>query len=378
MGKRRTHGEGTIYFHKGSGLWCAEATYWDGNRLRKKPVYGKTKKDVSEKLQKLREQLRQGITPPLEKVTVADYLVQWLTVNQARLRPTTVRRYQQIVRHQILPELGRQRVSTLTPTMVESWLQKLAQQNLAPRTLQQCRAVLRRALQDAVRDGLCVRNAAALARPVAVPPPATTWWDAGEAQRFLVAARDHWLWPLFAVTLSLGLRQGEALGLSWEDVDLDAGLVVIRWQLQQVKGQWQRLPPKSQQSRRSLPLPPLAREALERQRAQQHAWRETAGSAWRGNRWSLVFTTHTGAPIHPRTVSRVFHQLCAQAGVPQIRYHDLRHSCATLLLVAGVDLKTVSTILGHSQISVTADYYGHVTTAMARPALEQLNALLGH
>jgi integrase len=181
MGKRRTHGEGTIYFHKGSGLWCAEATYWDGTRLRKKPVYGKTKKEVSEKLQKVREQLRQGITPPPEKVTVADYLAQWLAANQTRLRPTTVRRYQQIVRHQILPELGRQRVSTLTPTTVEQWLQKLAQQNLAPRTLQQCRAVLRRALQDAVRDGLCVRNAAALARPIPVPSPATTPWDAEEA-----------------------------------------------------------------------------------------------------------------------------------------------------------------------------------------------------
>jgi integrase len=166
------------------------------------------------------------------------------------------------------------------------------------------------------------------------------------------------------------------LGLAWEDVDLDAGLVVVRWQLQYVDGRWQRLPPKSQQSRRSLPLPPLAVQALVRQRAQQHASRETAGSAWRGNPWSLVFTTHTGAPIHPRTVSRVFHQLCTQAGVPQIRYHDLRHSCATLLLVAGFDLKTVNAIFGHSQISVTADYYGHVSAAMARPALERLNALL--
>ncbi|MDW8060897.1 MAG: hypothetical protein RMK01_12580 [Thermomicrobium sp.] len=119
-------------------------------------------------------------------------------------------------------------------------------------------------LQNAVREWLCAHNAATLTRPVPAPPPATAAWSNNEAQRFLLAARDHWLWPLFAVTLSLGLRQGEVLGLSWEDVDLDAGLVVIRWQLQHVKGQWQRLPPKSQQSPRPLPLPPPAAQALER------------------------------------------------------------------------------------------------------------------
>jgi integrase len=231
-------------------------------------------------------------------------------------------------------------------------------------------------LRDALRDGLCARNAAALARPVSVPPPATSTWDFDEAQQFLEATRDHWLWPLFAITLALGLRQGEALGLSWEDTDLDEGLVLIRWQLQQVKGQWQRLPPKSKQSRRMLPLPPLAREALVRQHEQQRAWREQARGEWRGNPWSLVFTTHVGTPLSARNVTRIFHQLCQQAGVPPIRFHDLRHSTATLLLHAGVDLKTVSAVLGHSQLSVTADYYAHVTRAVTQPALARLSALL--
>jgi integrase len=374
--RKRAHGEGTIYFHQGTQRWCAEVTYWQEGQLKRKAVYGKTQREVQQKLQQLRQLLTHGLPPAPEKLTVGDYCEQWLAANRSRLRPKTQRAYEQIVRLYVRPLLGRTKLSGLTPTMVEQWLRRLEADGKAPRTLQHARAVLRRILQDALRDGLCARNAAALARPVSVPPPATSTWDFDEAQQFLEATRDHWLWPLFAITLALGLRQGEALGLSWEDTDLDEGLVLIRWQLQQVKGQWQRLPPKSKQSRRMLPLPPLAREALVRQHEQQRAWREQARGEWRGNPWSLVFTTHVGTPLSARNVTRIFHQLCQQAGVPPIRFHDLRHSTATLLLHAGVDLKTVSAVLGHSQLSVTADYYAHVTRAVTQPALARLSALL--
>jgi len=374
--KRRANGEGSVYQRASDGRWVAQVTYWEGGQTRRAYDYAKTQREALKALQRLRQQLEQGLPPAPERLTVAQYCEQWYEANAARLRPTTARRYQQLIAHQITPHLGRTRLSQLTPIAVEAWLRRLAQQQLAPRTLQQCRAVLRRILQDAVRDGLCARNAAALARPVPVPPPATSAWTPDEAQRFLRATSDHWLWPLFALTLSLGLRQGEALGLAWEDVDLDAGLVVVRWQLQQVNGQWQRLPPKSQQSRRALPLPPLAVQALQRQRAQQQQWREAAGSEWRGNPWRLAFTTHLGTPLSARNVTRAFHQLCQQAGVPRIRFHDLRHSTATLLLQAGVDLKTVSAILGHSQLSVTSDYYVHITSALTQPALARLSQVL--
>lgn len=166
------------------------------------------------------------------------------------------------------------------------------------------------------------------------------------------------------------MRQGAALGLAWEDVDVERSVLMVRWQLQFVDGQWQRLPPKSKQSRRTLPLPPHAVDALEQQRAQQQQWR--ACPEWQGNPWNLVFTTHTGTPLFARNVVRAFQQCCVAAGVPVIRYHDLRHATATFLLASGVDLKLVSSILGHSHISITADYYTHVTSGLLVPALERL------
>ena len=368
--KKRSHGEGSLY-QRADGRWCAQLSVTlPSGQLVRRTVYGKTQRECREKLEQLKRELTAGVIGAPEKLTVGAYCQQWLDANQSRLRPTTARRYQQVLACYIAPHLGGLPLSRLTPTVVERWLHTLEDKGYAPRTLQQARAVLRRALQDALRDGLIARNAAALARPVSVPPPATSVWTVDEAQQFLRATRDHWLWPLFALTLSLGLRQGEALGLSWEDVDRERGMLLVRWQLQCVNGQWQRLPPKSKQSRRALPLPPHAIAALEQQRLQQQQWRAQPG--WCGNPWNLVFTTHRGTPLSGRNVLRWFQQCCVAAGVPVIRFHDLRHATATFLLASGVDLKLVSSVLGHSQISITADFYTHVTTGLVAPALERL------
>lgn len=370
MTRKRSHGEGTLY-QRADGRWCAQlAVVLPDGRLVRRTAYGRTQREAREKLERLKRELANGVVGVPEKVTVGAYLEQWFDANRARLRPKTARRYRQLLTHQLLPHLGGVPLARLTPTAVEQWLQKLAQQNLAPRTLQQCRAILRRALQDAVRDGLVSRNAAALARPVSVPPPATSTWTLEEARQFLAATRTHWLWPLFALALATGMRQGELLGLSWEDVDVERGVLVVRWQLQHVDGQWQRLPPKSKQSRRALPLPPHAVEALQVQRAQQQEWRQAP--SWRGNPWALVFTTSAGTPLAARNVLRAFQQCCVAAGVPVIRFHDLRHATATFLLASGVDLKLVSTVLGHSQISITADFYLHTSSGLLAPALERL------
>lgn len=373
MPKKRGHGEGTLY-QRADGRWCGQlAVVLPDGRLVRRTVYGKTQRECREQLDRLKRELAAGVVGAPE-ATVGSYCEQWLEANRSRLRPKTQRSYEQVVRLHIAPFLGRAKLARLTPTDVERWLRALEDKGYAPRTLQRCRAVLRRILQDALRDGLVSRNAAALARPVAVPPPSVAVWQPEEAQRFLAVAADHWLGPLYQFLLATGLRIGEALGLAWEDVDVDAGLVTVRYQLQQVAGQWQRLPPKSKQSRRTLPLPALARAALERQRAQQAQWRLLPD--WRGNPWGLVFTTTLGTPLDARNVHRTFVRLSAQAGVPRVRLHDLRHATATFLLAAGCDLKVVSALLGHSQIAVTADYYAHVTQRLAEDAVQKLDALL--
>lgn len=359
MPKKRSHGEGTLY-QRPDGRWCGQlAVTLPTAKLLRRTVYGKTQKECKEKLEQLKRQLARGAPVAPEKVTVGSYCQQWLDANQNRLRPMTMRRYRQVLTQQILPHLGTVPLPKLTPTTVERWLRTIEDAGLAPRTVRLARAVLRRVLHDALRDGLVAQNAAALARPVSVPPPLTSTWTDDEARRFLAATRTHWLWPLFALTLATGLRQGEVLGLSCESVDLGRGVLMVQWQLQRVNGQW-------------LRLPPHAVAALEWQRAQQQEWRAQPG--WQGNPWDLVFTTPAGAPLAGRTVLHAFQQCCIAAGVPLLRFHDVRHATATFLLMHGTDfLKIVSTILGHSQLSVTADYYLHVTNHIISPALAQLD-----
>lgn len=341
-GRKRGHGTGSVT-QLSDGRWQARASYWDGGRLRRKAVYGKTRREAEQKLRELLARLDRGERPLDERTTVAEYLARWFTVHGERQRPRTIRTYEQIIRLYLVPELGRLRLARLVPSDVEQALLRLRERGLSPRTVAHCRAVLRRALQHAVRDGCLARNPAALAQPPAVPPPQTTVWTAEEARTFLAAARHHWLAPLFQLLLATGLRLGEALGLSWEDVDEDGGTLTVRWQLQHTGGRFLRLQPKSKQSRRTLPLPELARDALMYQRMQQATWRHSP--AWRGNQWSLVFTTQVGTPLHARNVHHIFTRLVDQTGLPRIRLHDLRHSCATLLLESGVGLKTISALL---------------------------------
>ena len=373
MAKRRGNQAGSVT-QLPDGRWQARASYWEGGRLKRKAVYGKTRAEAERKLRELLHQLDRGLRPAPERMTLGEFLTGWLAVHRDRLRPTTIRRYEQVLEHLLLPTLGREKVVQLTPSTVERALARLRSEGRSVYAIRQARSLLRRALQDAVRDGLLTRNPAALVRPVPIDPPRPNVWSATEARQFLDAARDHWLWPLFALAVATGMRLGELLGLTWELVDLDGGSLVILHQLQRVDGVWRLVPPKSRQSRRSLPLTPLARQALVRQREQQEEWRQAPG--WVGNAWSLVFTTTIGTPLDQRNVNRVFAQLSEQARVPRIRIHDLRHTAATLALEAGADLKTVSALLGHSQLSVTADYYAHVSRRLAEDALTRLDRLL--
>lgn len=373
MGKKRGHGTGSVVRLR-DGRWQARASYWENGRLKRKALYGRTRGEAERKLREFLQGLDHGLRPAPERVTLGQYLTEWLQAQSFRLRPSTQRQYEQTVRLHIVPAIGRDRLTTVTPTRIEWLLASLHEQGLAPNTIRLARAVLRRSLQDAVRDGVLSSNPAALARPIPIDPPRIAVWTVDETQQFLTASRTHWLWPLFATLVATGLRSGEALGLSWEHVDFERGTLVILHQLQRSAGTWRLLPPKSRQSRRTIPLSALAREALEQQRAQQLVWR--ASPAWQGNPWGLVFTTHTGTPLDARNVRHVFVRLIRQAGVPPMRLHDLRHLCATLALQAGTDLKVVSALLGHSQLSVTADYYAHVQLPLLAQAVTQIDQLL--
>ena len=198
--------------------------------------------------------------------------------------------------------------------------------------------------------------------------------DPSDARLLLAAVRDNRLEALYSVALSVGLRKGEALGLHWKDIDFETGTLSVRTSLQRIGGRLQLVEPKSSRSRRVIFLPDATVEALRRHRARQQQERLLEGPRWHDT--GLVFTTKIGTPFDPRNVTRHFKKILTNAGLPQKRFHDLRHTCASLLLVQGVNPRVVMEVLGHSQISLTMDTYSHVIPEVQQDAAELMNALL--
>ena len=235
-------------------------------------------------------------------------------------------------------------------------------------------AVLRRALGQAVRWGRLPRNVALL-----VTPPAAVWHEQAaltpeHGRTLLAAARGDRLEALYRVALTLGLRLGEVLGLRWVDVDLAAGTLRVTQTVQRIGGQLVFGEPKTRRSRRTLPLPTMLKQSLADHRERQCAARERAGGAWSGS--GLVFTTRLGTPLEPRNVVRSFKALLRRAGLPDIRFHDLRHTCASLLVATGHHPRVVMETLGHSQIGITMDIYAHVYAGALRAVAETMDTLL--
>jgi integrase len=236
--------------------------------------------------------------------------------------------------------------------------------------------VLRAALQDAVDEELLSRNVARLVQLRVTDDRKVRSFTRPEALRFLEAAERHRLYALWAVALAMGLRRGEALGLAWADVDLEEGRLTVRQALHRVDGQLRLDPVKTDASIAVLPVPDPLVTILRAHRTQQLQDRFAAGARWCAT--GLVFTTALGGFIEPRNANRIFRSLCQKANVPQLRVHDLRHSCATLLFTMGVQPATVQRILRHSSITVTTGTYVEVIEAVQRDALDSMSTLFAH
>lgn len=312
---------------------------------------------------------------------LSDYLEEWTDRRRAHLRPSTLKSYRQTVRCYLnvefagvhLAELDRRRIETGYSRLLTSGGRK--NRSLSSRTVQYIHAVLHRALEDAVLDGLLPENPAGTARAPKQDPGATevdntlSVWTAEEAARFLEHVDDHPWRNLWHTALGTGARRGELLGLCWEDVDLEDRQVRIRRALTVVDGVERLLGTKTSRTR-TLSVGDSVAEALRRQRERQR------GVPAAEDGWRLVFTGDRGEALDPMAVTREFRRLVRDAPVPVIRLHDVRHTHATLLLAAGVPIKTVSERLGHSTITMTMDVYAHVLPAMDRDAAARLERAL--
>ena len=376
MAKRRGHGEGSIH-ERADGRWAGVVELgWENGKRRRKYCYGKTRREVAEKMTRLLATQQQGLSPTDERQRVGAYLTWWATeVMPTQVRPSTRVRHQCIVRLHLVPALGRHTMARLSPAHVQQLLAAKTAEGLSPRTVGYVHAVLHHALEQAFRWGMVPRNVASLVKPPRAERSEVVPLSPDQARRLLKTAEGDRLYALYAVALAVGLRQGEALGLHWEDVDLDEGTLRVRVALQRIAGRLEFVEPKTARSRRTVVLPAHSVDVLRAHRRQQAQERLAAGSAWHDD--GLVFATTIGTPLDARNVTRQFRAMCARADVGQPRFHDLRHTCASLLLAQNVHPRVVMDVLGHSQISLTLDTYSHVMPALQKSAADGMDAMLG-
>lgn len=294
-------------------------------------------------------------------------------VAAVKVRPSTLDRYRQEVRLYIGPALGAVRLDQLTAAQVSRFYRDQLQR-LSPGSVRRLHALLRRSLTVAVRWQVIAWNPVSAVDPPSVETSEVHPFSVDEARRFVAAVSGDRLEARWLLAVVVGMRQGEVLGLSWEDVDLDQGTARVRQALQYRSGSGlQLVPPKTMRSRRTVPLTDGLVEALKLRRKHQDADRGAAGEFW--EEWGLVFTTKVGTPFSPRNDYRGFRQILDGAGLRQVRLHDLRHTAASLMLTQGVPARVVMQTLGHSQIDITLNTYSHVSPELSRDAATRMQAL---
>jgi integrase len=277
----------------------------------------------------------------------------------------------------VLPLLGKVQLQKLLPQHLQKLYNQKLEEGYAPQTVKHIHRVLHRALGDALRWQLVVRNVCDAVHPPRVPKKEMLQALTGEqAQQFLEATAGDPLEALYVLALTTGMRQGELLGLKWVDLDLALGTLQVRRTITRLaKKGFSVSEPKTAKSRRKIHLTRLAIEVLKRHRLRQHEAKLAAGPAWDEQGW--VFCNKVGRPIEVgNMIRRSFRRVLNKAGLPVIRFHDLRHSAASLLLSLGVHAKIVQELLGHSQISLTLDTYSHVLPSLQEEAVSRLNTLL--
>jgi integrase len=368
---RRAPGEGSIYRRK-DGRWVGQAHKDTGGRFF---VYGMTQRDVRERMTAVKRDLQQNIPLITGRMTLALYLQHWLVESaKPTVRESTYVSYRTIVRNHLIPQLGKVQLAKLTPQMIERFLNERLATGLSARRVQYLHAVLRRALNRALKAGYIGRNVAVLVDPPRVPHKEIEPLTPSQARTLLEAAKGDRLEALYSVALALGLRQGEALGLRWEDVDFESGLIHVRFGLQRIDRQNRLVELKTGRSHRTLAMPPYIAEQLHAHGARQREERVLLGPEWHQS--DFVFTSSAGQPLLGTNVTHAFQRLLKRAGLPKRRFYDLRHSCATLLLVQGVPARVVMEILGHSQIGLTMNTYTHVLPELSRAAATGMQKFL--
>lgn len=372
------HGAGTLYLRRRDNRWVAQvvagrkrpsaACSHPNHRPTDRTPCPEARALLAE-LVRLRDARVESASP---RRSLAAYLRGWLDEVRPRLAPATWRKYESIARNHLVPALGHKRLSELSVGEVQQYLDVAV---LHPQSVRHHRATLRRALADAVRDGLVTRNVAALAEPPRMERRERPYLTAPQARTLIEGTRDTRLGPLFHLAVGTGLREAEILGLAWQDIDLDAGILEVRSTLQRVDGEWQLREPKTPKSRRSVPLSKPVVASLRAHKKRQ--LEDRVGAGGRFPAYSLVFTTRSGWPMYAWHVLEALYAAEERLALPRVGLHGLRHTFATIALANGENPRVVADILGHSSVRVTLDIYSHVMPQSTRGAIDRIAEVVG-
>ncbi len=383
--REHANGEGSVYKQTNSRTlkdgtvkswtrWIAVVTYPDGKR---KKAVRTTRQEARAALAKLVAERESGRPREADRQTVGEYLTWWFD-HSLRCRATTRASYEGIIRLYLQPELGRIALTKLTPQHVDQMLTKI-EKTRSPSRARAVRAVLRQALETAVRQRMLAYNAAALTAVPEVEERETPELTIDEIFTLLDAVSRDRLAALYITAMAMGLRQGELLGLAWNDVDRETGRLTVRKQMQPIvdeatgKTTLTRVAPKSKAGRRLLPMPAIVAEAMREHRERQIKQRWRWGTRWQEN--GLVFTTRFGGPIERGNLRHGWYGLLKRNNLPHIRFHDLRHIYATLLEELGVHPFTMKSLMGHTREAMTQRYSKTLEHSKVQAAA-QIDALL--
>jgi integrase len=369
---KRANGEGSIYKRK-DGRWTSRVSL---SGAKRKDFYGRTRQEVAAKLVVALRANQDGLPIVDEKQTVTQFLDAWLESIESTVRPGTLSTYQILLKKHVNPFVGNVALSRLEPLHLQRLYRDRLDYGLSAQSVRKIHAVIHAALERAIKWGLLLRNVAHLTTPPRDERYEFRTLSQSEARSLLSAARGNRLEALYWLAITTGMRQGELLALRWRDVNFETGSLCIRGTLTLRNGRKAVSEPKTPGSRRQVAVGEQVKDVLRAHRARQAEERLAKGDAWIEK--DYVFANQQGNPIEPTNLRRrSFYPLLEKAGIESIRFHDLRHTAATLLLGEAIHPKIVSERLGHSSVSITLDLYSHVTPTMQRQAAYAMDRLLG-
>lgn len=345
---------------------------------KRKTLYGRTRAEVAAKLAKALSDREGGLNFDAEGLTLGKYMARWLADSvRDTVRDITYQGYERLVRNHISPTLGSIKLKSLTPAHIRGLYKNKSHAGLSTRTVQYVHVTLHKALKQAVNDGLIPRNVTAAVRPPQLRREEIKPLTLKQTKALLEAVHGDKLEAFYVLALTAGLRQGELLRLKWKDLDLEGGTLQVRRTLltRSKNGAPVFGVPKTAKGKRSVKLTGVAVEALKSHQELQAEERKRLDGLWQ--EYGLIFTAQVGTPLNRHNlVTRSFKPLLDRASLPKIRFHDLRHTCATLMLCGGIHPKVVQELLGHASITVTLDTYSHVLPNMQGAAADRMDSML--